>query len=237
YAGTINGAGALEVRVTRLAADNTVNRIIRLVEEAQNSRAPSQRLVDRFASVYTPAIVALAAAVAVLPPLLFNQPFYDTPETHGWLYRALTLLVISCPCALVISTPVTVISAITSAARRGVLIKGGVHLETLAGVKAFAFDKTGTLTRGKPVVTGTRSVDCDTGETCAVCDDILALASAVERRSAHPLARAVVDAATERGLATVYAAADSVELLAGRGVQGRIGDRLVTVGSHSLFDA
>ena len=237
YAGTINGAGALEIRVTHLAADNTVNRIIRLVEEAQNSRAPSQRLVDRFAHVYTPAIVVLAAAVAVLPPLLFSQPFYDTHDTHGWLYRALALLVISCPCALVISTPVTVISAITAAARRGVLIKGGVHLETLAGVKAFAFDKTGTLTRGKPVVTGTHSVDCATGEVCPLCDDVLALASAVERRSAHPLARAVVDAATERGLATVYATADAVEMVAGRGVQGRIGEKLVTVGSHSLFDA
>ena len=237
YAGTINGAGALEIRVTRLAADNTVNRIIRLVEEAQNSRAPSQRLVDRFAGVYTPAIVVLAAAVAVLPPLLFSQPFYDTPDGHGWLYRALALLVISCPCALVISTPVTVISAISAAARRGVLIKGGVHLETLADVKAFAFDKTGTLTRGKPVVTGTHSVDCTTGAVCELCDDVLALASAVERRSAHPLARAVVDAAAERGLATVYATADAVEMVAGRGVQGRIGEKLVTVGSHSLFDA
>jgi Cd2+/Zn2+-exporting ATPase len=237
YAGTINGAGALELRVTRLAEDNTVNRIIRMVEEAQNTRAPSQRLVDKFASIYTPAVVALAAGVAVVPPLLFNQPFYDTPDGHGWLYRALTLLVISCPCALVISTPVTVISAITAAARRGVLIKGGIHLETLAGVKAFAFDKTGTLTQGKPVVTGTHSVDCATGEGCALCDDVLALASAVERRSAHPLARAVVDAATERGLATVYTTADAVEMVAGRGVQGHVGDKLVTVGSHSLFDA
>lgn len=237
YAGTINGAGALEIRVTHLAADNTVNRIIRLVEEAQNSRAPSQRLVDRFASVYTPAIVVLASAIAVLPPLLFNQPFYDTPEGHGWLYRALALLVISCPCSLVISTPVTVISAISAAARRGVLIKGGVHLEALAGVKAFAFDKTGTLTQGKPVVTGTHAVDCTTDEVCALCDDVLALASAVERRSAHPLARAVVDAAAERGLAAVYTTADAVEMVAGRGVQGRIGERLVTVGSHSLFDA
>lgn len=238
FAGTINGSGALEIRVTHIAADNTIQRIIRLVEEAQSVRAPSQRLIDQFARVYTPAVVFIAAVVAILPPLLLNAPFYDlTDGTHGWLYRALSLLVIACPCALVISTPVTVISAITAAARRGVLIKGGAHLEMLGRVRVFAFDKTGTLTRGKPTVTAVRAVDCETGSSCDLCDDVLALASAVERRSAHPLAQAVVDAAHTRGLHDLYAPAEAVESLAGRGVQGQMRDKLVTIGSHSLFDA
>ncbi|MEP7293770.1 MAG: cation-translocating P-type ATPase, partial [Chloroflexota bacterium] len=227
FAGTINGTGALEVRVTHLSADNTINRIIRMVEEAQSVRAPSQRMVDRFARIYTPAIVVFALVVALVPPLLFNAPFYDVNGEHGWLYRALSLLVIACPCALVISTPVTVISAIAAAARRGVLIKGGAHLEALATVKAFAFDKTGTLTYGKPAVMTTRSIDCTTGEACSQCDDVLALANAVERRSAHPLARAVVEAAHERGVDTVYAPAEAVESLAGRGVQGNISGKRV----------
>ena len=238
FAGTINGSGALEVRVTKRTADNTINRIIRLVEEAQSVRAPSQRLVDQIARVYTPVITVAALLVALLPPLLFSAPFYDLADgTHGWLYRALSLLVIACPCALVISTPVTVISAIAAAARRGVLIKGGAHLEALASVRAFAFDKTGTLTTGKPVVMTARSADCATGEACSRCDDVLALANAVERRSTHPLARAVTEAAQDRGLDKVYAPAEAVESLAGRGVQGKIRGKLVTIGSHALFDA
>ncbi|KAB2848567.1 MAG: cadmium-translocating P-type ATPase, partial [Sphingopyxis terrae] len=234
FAGTINGSGTLEIRVLRLAADNTIQRIIRMVEEAQSARAPSQRLIDQFARVYTPAVVLIAAVVAIAPPLLFNAPFYDMADgTHGWLYRAVSVLVIACPCALVISTPVTVISAITAAARKGVLIKGGSHLEMLGRVRAFAFDKTGTLTRGKPVVTAVRAIDCTTGEPCEFCNDVLALASAVERRSAHPLARAVADAAETRGLGSIYAPAEAVESLAGQGVQGHLSDKLVTVGSHS----
>ncbi len=241
FAGTINGSGALEINVTHATADNTISRIIRMVEEAQSARAPSQRIVDQIARVYTPAVVVVALIVALVPPLLFNAPFYDTADMHGWLYRALSLLVIACPCALVISTPVTVISAITAAARRGVLIKGGAYLEALAGVKAFAFDKTGTLTQGKPTVTVARSIDCETGDAenarCAYCDDVLALAHAVERRSTHPLAQAVVTAAQDRGLAAVYPSAERVESLAGRGVQGQIQGKQVTVGSHALFDA
>ncbi len=237
FAGTVNGSGALEIRVTHRTADNTIHRIIRLVEEAQSVRAPSQRLVDQIARVYTPAVTLIALAVAVLPPLIFNAPFYDVDGIHGWLYRALSLLVIACPCALVISTPVTVISAITAAARRGVLIKGGAHLEALATVNAFAFDKTGTLTTGQPTVMTARSIDCATGESCSLCDDVLALANAVERRSAHPLARAVTQAAQDRGVAAVYPAAEAVESLAGRGVQGKIRGKMVTIGSHALFDA
>ncbi len=238
FAGSINGEGALDIRVTRRAEDNTLNRIIRMVEDAQSVRAPSQRMIDRFAHYYTPGVMVLAALVAVVPPLLFSAPFYSLANgTQGWLYRALELLVIACPCSLVISTPVTIISAITSAARRGVLIKGGAHLEALSTVKVFAFDKTGTLTKGKPAVTQTRSVDCETGADCERCDDVLAMASAVEQSSAHPLAKAVVDAAHTRGVDHTYAPAEAVTALAGRGVQGRINGKLVTVGSHSLFDA
>lgn len=237
FAGTVNGDGALEVRVTRLAADNTLSRIIRLVEEAQSVRAPSQRLIDQFARYYTPGVVVIAALVALVPPLLFNAPFYSTPTTQGWLYRALELLVIACPCSLVISTPVTIISAITAAARQGVLIKGGAYLEALGGINTIAFDKTGTLTRGEPALTISRSVDCAGGESCELCDDVLALASAVEQRSAHPLAKAVVDAAQARGLNSRYAPAESVANLNGRGIQGRVDGKLVTVGSHALFDA
>jgi Cd2+/Zn2+-exporting ATPase len=237
FAGTVNGGGALEVRVTHLAQDNTLSRIIRLVEEAQSVRAPSQRFIDQFARVYTPAMVTLAVLVAVLPPLLFGAPFLDTPDGHGWLYRALALLVIACPCALVISAPVTMISAITAAARRGVLVKGGAYLEALGQVRVFAFDKTGTLTRGAPVVTGYRSVDCETGGECALCDDVLALAAALERRSAHPIAHSVVAAAEQRGLAGVYAPAEGVAMQAGSGVQGRVNGKLATLGNHHLFDA
>ncbi|WP_119069100.1 heavy metal translocating P-type ATPase [Aggregatilinea lenta] len=237
FAGAINGEGALTMRVTRLAADNTLSRIIQMVEEAQSVRAPSQRFIDRFAHYYTPAVVVMALAVAALPPLVFGAPFLDAPDERGWLYRALSMLVIACPCALVISTPVTVISAITRAARRGVLIKGGAFLEQLGTIKAFAFDKTGTLTRGKPAVTEVHAADC-TGEAgCPRCDDVLALASAVERRASHPLAAAVVRAAESRHLDTVYAPAEAVETLAGRGVRGTVDGKLVTVGSHSLFDA
>ncbi len=238
YAGTLNGDGALEVRVTHLAADNTLSRIIRLVEEAQSNRAPSQRLIDRFAHYYTPGVVLLALAVALVPPLVFGAPFHDAADgARGWLYRALTLLVIACPCALVISTPVTIISAITAAARRGVLVKGGAHLEALGQVRAVAFDKTGTLTLGSPVVTQVRALDCDGSGRCPACDNLLALAAAVEQRSAHPLARAVLDAARARGVEAAFAPADDVATLAGRGVQGRVGGHLVTVGSHRLFDS
>ena len=237
YAGTINGEGALTVEVTRLAQNNTISRIIKLVEDAQSTRAPVQRMVDRFASVYTPAVTLLALLIAIVPPLLFGAPFYDTPDGHGWLYRALVMLVIACPCALVISTPVTVISAIATAARRGVLIKGGAFLEVLGQVKVFAFDKTGTLTAGQPVVMSYRAVDCSGEPNCDRCDDVLALASAVERRATHQLAGAVVRAAEGKELWDVYAPAQDVQTLSGRGVYGRVGEQTVTLGSHKLFDS
>ncbi len=236
YAGSINGEGAFTLRVTRLAADNTLNRIIQMVEQAQSKRARSQRMIDRFAHTYTPAVAIVAFCIAVLPPLLFGAPFYDTPTEHGWLYRALSMLVIACPCALVISTPVTVISAITAAARRGVLIKGGIHLETLGLVNAFAFDKTGTLTRGEPIVTQVRTTQCMTPDPCEYCDDVLGLAAAVEKRTAHPLAAAVTQAAALRPATARYAPADAVEVLPGRGVRGLVDQAQVTLGSHRYFD-
>lgn len=236
FAGTINGEGVLEIRVTHLAADNTLSRIIKLVEEAQSVRAPSQRMIDQFARIYTPAVVLVAALVAVIPPVVFGAPFYDTPDAHGWLYRALSLLVISCPCALVISTPVTIISAITAAARHGVLIKGGAHLEMLGKITALAFDKTGTITCGQPSVTQVRSVDCDEGEFCEFCQDLLALAASIEKRSTHPLAQAVTNAARMRHVDMVYAPAEQVSVLAGRGIQGEINGQRMTLGSHQHFD-
>jgi len=247
FASSINGEGTLEIEVTRHAADNTISRLIRMVEEAQEQRAPTQRFVDRFARYYTPAVVGLALLVAIVPPLFFGQPLLNSADgTFGWLYRALALLVVACPCALVISTPVSIISAISNAARNGVLIKGGAYLEALNSVRAIAFDKTGTLTRGTPAVVAVRAVECgpSAGVTehghernrCGECDDLLALASAVERRSEHPLAQAVVAEATRCGVADNYAPATMVTALTGRGVTGQVQGRQVTLGSHRYFD-
>jgi len=236
YAGTINGDSALTVRVTADSEDTTLARMVRLIEDSQRDRAPAQRAIDQFAKWYTPAIVLLATGVALIPPLLFGAPFFDTAAQSGWLYRALALLVIACPCALVISAPITVISGITASARRGVLIKGGAHLEALAQIKAVAFDKTGTLTQGKPMVFTSRAAGCASPD-CPDCLDVLAQAAALESQSAHPLAQAVVRAAESRGIANTYPPAQQVEQMAGLGVRGMIGGDAVAVGSHSLFDA
>lgn len=228
YAGTINTAAALEVEVTRPAADTTLSRMVHMAQEAQARRAPIQRFVDRFARVYTPAVAVLALLAAVLPPLLFAQPFWGT---HGWLMRALQLLVIACPCALVLSTPVSLVSAMTAAASRGVLIKGGRYLEALGRVRAVAFDKTGTLTSGCPVATDVVDV-C----TCGACPEDCGLqhAAALEARSSHPLGRALVAEAQARRL-TVPPARDVVAM-GGRGVQGVVNGAQVTVASHTYFD-
>ena len=238
YASTINGEGVLHVRVTHRPEDNTISRLIRLVEEAQESRAPAQKFVDRFARVYTPAVVVLAALVAAVPPLLLGQPFLSTVETQGWLYRALALLVVACPCALVISTPVSLVSALTNAARHGVLVKGGVYLEALSHIRAMAFDKTGTLTRGEPTVVAVHSVACaqQTEANCDNCDDMLALAGAVERHSEHPLAQAVITEAETRGVRRRYAKVEGVRAMAGQGVSGRVNGREIVIGSHRYFD-
>jgi len=242
FAGSVNGEGALQIEVTKRVEDNTISRVIQMVEEAQERRAPAQRFVDRFARYYTPAVVVLAVLVATVPPLLFGQPFLNPGDgTFGWLYRGLALLVVACPCALVISTPVSVISAITNAARHGVLFKGGAFVEMLSGVQAVAFDKTGTLTQGAPSVITVHAANCTDKmqlgrDACQTCDEVLALASAVERHSEHPLARAVVAASTTRNLHDVYPPAETVTALTGQGVTGRVHGRQVTVGSHSYFD-
>ncbi|HNS50590.1 MAG TPA: heavy metal translocating P-type ATPase [Anaerolineae bacterium] len=239
FAGTVNGQGALTVRVSRLASDSTIARIIRMVEEAQAQKAPSQRFVDRFARVYTPIVIGVAVAVALVPPLagFLSGAGAFWPLFLGWLHRALVLLVIACPCALVISTPVTIVSAIAGAARRGVLIKGGSHLEALGRLRVMAFDKTGTLTSGKPQVVRVRCLD-HVSETpwpeCEGCLQVLADAAAVERRSEHPIAQAIVRQADALGLLEGQQAAALVEALTGRGVRGQRDGHVVTVGSHSL---
>ncbi len=240
FAGTVNGPGALTLRVSRRSIDSTISRIIRMVEEAQAQKAPSQRFVDRFARVYTPAVIAGALAVALLPPLagwLAGTGAFGTLFPQ-WLYRALVLLVIACPCALVISTPVTIVSAIARAARAGVLIKGGSHLEALGKLRVIAFDKTGTLTAGKPHVVSVRCLDHQEGvpwRECSACLQTLATAAAVERRSEHPIAQAVVQEAAALGLVEGEQAAVSVEAMAGRGVRGQVNGHAVTVGAHTLL--
>jgi Zn2+/Cd2+-exporting ATPase len=240
FAGTVNGQGALTVRVTRLASDTTIARIIKMVEEAQAQKAPSQRFVDRFARVYTPAVIAVAVGVAILPPLLGWQMGAGSLGAlfDMWVYRALVLLVIACPCALVISTPVSIISAIASAARSGVLIKGGAHLESLGSLKVMAFDKTGTLTAGQPRVVEAACVDHVPGRPwtqCPSCLQMLADAAAVESRSEHPLGLAVVRAAHELGVWDSALPAEGVQAITGRGVRGRVNGHSMTIGTHAYI--
>jgi len=232
YAGTINGAGALTVEVTQLASDNTISRIIRLVEEAQAQKAPAQRFVDVFARYYTPAILAMALFVAVAPPVLGVGAWAD------WLYRGLVLLVIGCPCALVISTPVSVVAAIASAARAGVVIKGGRYLEELGKVKVVAFDKTGTLTRGEPMVTDARCAvhgEPIAPEECVTCRYMLTTAAAIESQSQHPLAQAVVREAQRQGLDWSSEKTEDVEAVGGRGVRGTVSGHPIILGSHKFI--
>jgi Cd2+/Zn2+-exporting ATPase len=222
FAGTINGRGALDVRVTRLVRDTTLARIIHLVERAQAQRAPAQTFVERFARVYTPSVIVLAIVLAVAPPLFFGA------QWQTWVYRALVLLVVSCPCALVISTPVSIVAALAGAARQGVLIKGGVHLERAARVRCIAFDKTGTLTRGAPEVVDV--VALNGMEARAV----VALAASVEQRSEHPIARAIVRYAASVDVAVP--AGHDVAALAGCGAEGRVSGASVVLGNHRLFE-
>jgi Cd2+/Zn2+-exporting ATPase len=221
FAGTLNGEGALEVRSTRTAADTTLARIIHSVEHAQASRAPSQAFVDRFARVYTPLVVGSAVLVAVLPPLLGLGGWGE------WFYRSLVLLVVACPCALVISTPVTVVSALAGAARRGILIKGGLHLENAGRARAIALDKTGTLTYGEPTVVEVLALNGADEAT------VLALTAAAEARSEHPLARAVLRYAEAEG--TEPGRALETSAILGRGVRARVDGQTIYVGSARLF--
>jgi Zn2+/Cd2+-exporting ATPase len=222
FAGTINGRGALDVVVTRLRRDSTLARIIHLVERAQAQRAPSQAFVDRFARVYTPVVLALAVVVALAPPLLLAASW------STWFYRSLVLLVISCPCALVISTPVSIVSALAAAARKGVLIKGGAHLEKMASIRCIAFDKTGTLTHGRLRVVGVQPmVGVDPLE-------VVRLAASLETRSEHPIGRAIVEYAGDSGIRPVPV--DAFQALPGRGAEARVAGHALVVGSHRLFE-
>ncbi len=225
FAGCINGEGYLEALAERKASDSTLNRIIHMVEQAEEHRAPSEHFVRRFARIYTPVITAIAGFVVLVPPLLFGADFLD------WFVRGLTLLVIACPCALVISTPVAVISAITSAARHGVLLKGGNHLEVLGQVRAIAFDKTGTLTEGRLQVTDVLSFD---GQLPA---RILELAAALEQRAHHPVGQAIVDHAARQSDGTGIPTVVDFVTLPGLGVRGRIAGDVYTVGRSDLFAA
>ena len=221
YAGTINGRGALELEVSRIGPDTRLARIIHLVEAAQARRAPVQSFVDRFARIYTPAVIVLAALVAIVPPVVAGA------DVSTWLYRSLVLLVISCPCALVVLTPVSIFLAFFVAARSGVLIKGGAHLERLAAVRAIAFDKTGTLTRGEPAVTEVIPVGN------ASSQNVLRYAAAVEARSEHHIARAIAARAHHEGIEVPEVAA--FMSLPGRGVEGIVDGREVVVGNLALM--
>ena len=219
FAGTINGHGVIAVAVTAGQGDTTVARIARTIREAQAQKAPTERFVDRFAKIYTPAVFALAVVIAVLPPLAFEGVWSD------WIYKALVLLVIACPCALVISTPITVVSALAAAARRGILVKGGVHLEGARHLKFLAVDKTGTLTHGKPVLTDVVPL----GDASA--DFVLTLAASLEATSTHPLAQAIVQGLADRSPGTPLIPVSRAENLVGRGLQGEIAVSLARSGS------
>ncbi|MGI9329773.1 MAG: heavy metal translocating P-type ATPase [Gammaproteobacteria bacterium] len=241
-AGTVNGEAALELRVTRPAADGTIARIAKLVEQAQAQRSPQERFIDRFAKYYTPAVVLMATLTVLIPVLAFGQPLLTTSDgVTGWLYRGLTLLIIACPCALVISIPVTVVSGLTRLANLGVLVKGGAQLDRLADVQVVAFDKTGTLTHGRPTVTGIRATDCEhpaeQNEECNDCDELVAAAAAVERASEHPVAHAIITAAGQRDVAHRFPMATDVVAHPGRGVSGQLGNgHKVAVGKDDMFD-
>ena len=223
FAGSINGHGALEIVTTTLRRDTTLARIIHLVETAQSERAPAQTFVDRFARIYTPVVMALAALVALVPPLV------GWGDAGPWFYRALVLLVIACPCALVIATPVAVVSALAAGARRGVLIKGGAHMERLAAVRSLAFDKTGTLTRGTPMVADVVAVDG------VPVEEVLRLAAAVNRHSEHPIGRVIAQHAGARGLSAPTVTA--FKAVPGQGAEGDVDGATVLVGSERLLAA
>ena len=213
FAGTINETGELQFKVTAAASDTTLARIIHAVEEAQSTRAPTQRFVDRFAAIYTPAVFVLALAVALLTPWLMGLTWL------GALYKALVLLVVACPCALVISTPVTVVSALAAAARRGILIKGGTYLEDARNLKAIALDKTGTITEGKPKLVDWTAVGRDSDK-----NRVARLAAALATRSDHPVSKAIA-----QGLSLDGAEVTDFKALAGRGVEGVINGKVIIV--------
>lgn len=221
FAGTLNEEGAMQVRVTKLAEDTTIAKIIHLVEEAQAEKAPTQQFVDRFARYYTPAILIISLLIMIIPPLLMGGIWGE------WFYKGLVVLVVGCPCALVISTPIAIVTAIGNAARNGVLIKGGIHLEETGQIKVVAFDKTGTLTEGRPEVTDVLTVSSLTE------DEVLQQAASIEKFSQHPLASSIMRAAEK--LPVGLLAVDQFQSITGKGAKAKIGEHLVHVGSPNLF--
>lgn len=221
FAGTINDMGSFEFRITATARDTTLARIIHAIEEAQGARAPTQRFVDTFAKYYTPIVFVLAILVAIIPPLMFGGIWYD------WIYKALVLLVIACPCALVISTPVTVVSGLAAAAKRGILIKGGVYLENGRHLHTVALDKTGTITQGKPTQTDSVALVEEDKQT------LHAHAVSLASRSDHPVSRALVEAAP---LSLSVSEIDDFSALPGQGIQGQIAGRQLYLGNHQLIE-
>ncbi|WP_342537105.1 heavy metal translocating P-type ATPase [Sporosarcina sp. FSL K6-3508] len=221
FAGTLNEEGSMQVRVTKLAEDTTIAKIIHLVEEAQAEKAPTQQFVDLFAKYYTPAILAISVLIMVIPPLAMGGLWSD------WFYKGLVVLVVGCPCALVISTPIAIVTAIGNAARNGVLIKGGIHLEETGQIKVIAFDKTGTLTEGRPEVTDVISVSAVTEA------ELLKQAASIERFSQHPLATAIMRAAGK--LSNDLLEVEDFQSITGKGAKGLLGGRLVYVGSPNLY--
>lgn len=224
YAGSFNQRGSLHVRTTKRSTDSTIARMIRLVEEALSKKAPSQSFVEQFARFYTPAVFGLAIVLTLVPPILFDGLFTE------WLYRALVLLVIACPCALVISTPVTLVSALTNAARHGVLVKGGKHLEVLSQVRAVAFDKTGTLTEGHPVVT-----DVVTLNTLSPTE-LIRIAAAAEHHSEHHLADALLRKAEEEGISFADVTTSDFASITGKGIRTKVDGRDYVIGNHQLME-
>ncbi len=228
FAGTINGEGPLETRATKTFADNTIARIIAMVEEAQEKKGKSQRFIERFGARYSPAVLGVGALIALLPPLLFGA------DWSTWITRATVFIVAAAPCALVISIPITLVASLGTSARNGVLIKGGMYVEELAKVKVVALDKTGTLTRGEPEVTDVLVCRYG-GEKAASPEMVLALAAGIELRSGHPLARAILRKAEAEGVAP--AALEDFRSLTGAGASARSNGAILYVGSPDLFHA